>query len=238
MPNINDTKHKLTDKEIVTSADSGDTIFVNIEGAVKQITIKDALQVEGGIADRVAAVESEVDELNSKLMLGSNVQSVSPSLSKSTNTMALRYNINDTDSYRLRIDTNHIQLIRNIDGADTIMATYTEDSKARLAGLHHLVIKSSAVKTFTFKINITSRGTFMMFGEVNAYPLLATGFIKVTDQTTNCTTNPFDGGALTIDIQCTECDADGYSTVTVTFNRNIYGHINILSSYPMLAATS
>lgn len=67
MSTINDTKHKLTDKEIVTSADSDDTIFVNIDGAVKQIAIKDALQVEGGIAERVTAVESEVDELNSNL---------------------------------------------------------------------------------------------------------------------------------------------------------------------------
>lgn len=69
MPSINDTKHKLTDKEIVTSADSDDTIFVNIDGAVKQIAIKDALQVEGGIADRVTAVESDVDELNSNLQI-------------------------------------------------------------------------------------------------------------------------------------------------------------------------
>lgn len=69
MPAINDTKHKLTDKEIVTSADSDDTIFVNIDGAVKQIAIKDALQVEGGIADRVTAVEGEVDELNSNFIV-------------------------------------------------------------------------------------------------------------------------------------------------------------------------
>lgn len=67
MPSINDTKHKLTDKEIVTSVDSDDTIFVNIDGAVKQIAIKDALQVEGGIDARVTAVESDVDELNSTL---------------------------------------------------------------------------------------------------------------------------------------------------------------------------
>lgn len=131
------------------------------------------------------------------------------------------------------VTTNELGYLNGVtSNIQTQINTINDDLK----GLHHLTVKSSGVKTFSFKINITSRGAFMMFGELNHWPLLATGLIKVTDQTANCTTNPFDGGTITIDIQCTECDADGYSTVTVTFNRNIYGWIDILSSHPMLAA--
>lgn len=254
----------ITEVEKVDSLDTTDNVFVNNNGTLKQASINDIL-ASTTIGTQVTALEGEVDELSSSLEGKSDtdhthdgIYTTPAELNTAKNEVLQlandytdtvgngKANINGWTPSRVMCSNSKGELVPNssvttnelgyLNGVTSNIQTQINTINDDLKRLHHLTVKSSAVKTFSFKINITSRGAFMMFGEVNAYPLLATGVIKPTDQTTNCTTNPFDGGTLTIDIQCTECDADGYSTVTVTFDRNIYGWIDILSSHPMLEA--